>query len=127
MLVGFVADDVKRVCSVARFGGRLLHKYLRVELAKSCQGYTNTQRVVMLDVVLGIPGGLRKCLCKPNPLILRCLVFQVVALGYCQTTVNAEALFNAALANVFYPGPYPFPSAGSDVSAPPVVSPDALE
>ena len=36
-------------------------------------------------------------------------------------------LASAALANVFYPGPYPFPSAGSDVSAPPAVTPDALE
>ena len=81
----------------------------------------------MLDVFLGVPGGVKNCLLKPRSPILRCSVFQIAAFGYCQTTVNAEALFNAALANDFYPGPYPFPSAGSDVLAPPVVTPDALE
>ena len=74
-----------------------------------------------------VSGGLKNRIVKPDSSFLRCSVFQVVALGYYQTTVNAEALFNAALANVFYPGPYPSPSAGSDVLAPPVVTPDALE
>ena len=42
----------------------------------------------MLDVFLSVSQRFKNRLFKPMSHILRCSVFQVVALGYCQTTVN---------------------------------------
>jgi hypothetical protein len=46
----------------------------------------------MLDVFLVVPGGFKICLSRPISHIVRCSVFQVVAPGYCQTTVNTAKL-----------------------------------
>src|SRR5919112_3605231 len=42
----------------------------------------------MLDVFLVVPGGFKTRLSRPYSPFLHCSLFQVVALGYCQTTVN---------------------------------------
>ena len=47
----------------------------------------------MLDTLLAVPGGFKIRLFKLNSLTLRCSLFQVVALGYCQTTVNLHLLW----------------------------------
>jgi|SRR5215212_11166520 hypothetical protein len=47
----------------------------------------------MLDTLLAVPGGFKIRLFKLNSSILRCSLFQVVALGYCQTTVNLHLLW----------------------------------
>ena len=47
----------------------------------------------MLDVFLAVPGGFKNSSSKPDSSILRCSLFQVVALGYCQTTVNLHLLW----------------------------------
>ena len=46
----------------------------------------------MLDVFLAVTGGFKTCLSRPISHIVRCSVFQVVAPGYCQTTVNTAKL-----------------------------------
>ena len=46
----------------------------------------------MLDVFLVVSGGFKNCLSRPISHIVRCSVFQVVAPGYCQTTVNTAKL-----------------------------------
>jgi hypothetical protein len=43
-------------------------------------------------VFLAVPGGFKNRLFRPDSSILRCSVFQVVAPGYCQTTVNTAKL-----------------------------------
>jgi hypothetical protein len=47
----------------------------------------------MLDAFLAVPRGFKTRLFKPNYPFLCCSLFQVVALGYCQTTVNPPNLF----------------------------------
>jgi hypothetical protein len=54
----------------------------------------------MLDVFPDVSGSLKNRIVKPDSSFLRCSVFQVVALGYCQTTVNAEALSQMMLLGV---------------------------
>src|SRR5215217_6319888 len=44
----------------------------------------------MLDVFPAASGGLRNGLIRLDSSFLRCLVFRVVALAYCQTTVNQD-------------------------------------
>ena len=44
---------------------------------------------------MAVPPGFRTCLFRPDSSILRCWMFQAVALGYCQTTVNS--VFREAL------------------------------
>ena len=51
----------------------------------------------MLDVFLGVSSGSKFRLFRPISQILRCSVFQVVAPGYCQTTVKGPCV--AALVN----------------------------
>ncbi len=46
----------------------------------------------MLDAFAGVAGGFKDGLVRPYPHILLCWLFQVVALGYWQTTVKADAL-----------------------------------
>jgi hypothetical protein len=49
----------------------------------------------MLDAFPGVAGGFKDGLVRPYPHILLCWLFQVVALGYWQTTVNS--VFREAL------------------------------
>ena len=46
----------------------------------------------MLDVFPDVSGGLKNRITKLDSSFSRCSVFQVVAPGYCQTTVKADAL-----------------------------------
>ena len=62
----------------------------------------------MLDTLLAVPGGFKTRPYRPDSSILRFCVFQIVTLGYCQTTVRSGAPYSLSEAPAtLWSGLYP--------------------